>query len=414
MKVEYQILKRKDNFCTDENQFINLLETNQNYKIISKNKIIEYKTLNIEYDIKKYETEEKNEIMFVIGFSLKNETSIEEFEKFDKSFVDFVSKFDDFSLNILWDDISRKYAEDIYPQIFYIENLLRKIIYYFMGKNVGNNWTVKCFPEKVDTSIKQVQQKNDVKTDENILYYADFIQLNFLLFEKYSNEEIPQNLLIEKLKDEKCNIKELISKYEYKSNWDRYFQPVVNKGNLENSLAKLYCYRNLVAHNRKIRKNDKDNFENLKIQVERILTKCLERINDIKVPENEKENLENMSSNVLSPLTYDIGDFQSVLNATRINSGIVSVWNSAKIAGINPATTSAWNSAKIAGINPAITSVWNSAKIAGINPAITPVWDFDKINLESNQKITSEINFMEVNDERQILTNEDIKEDENE
>ena len=127
MKVEYQIIKRKDNFCNDENQFIKLLETNPNYKIIKEKCILEYKDFNIEYDIKRYETKEKNEIMFVISFSVDDEIQVEEFEGFDKSFIDFMIKFNnDFSLNILWDDISKKYAEEMYPKIFYIENLLRK------------------------------------------------------------------------------------------------------------------------------------------------------------------------------------------------------------------------------------------------------------------------------------------------
>lgn len=62
MKVEYQIIKRKDNFCNDEHQFISLLETNQNYKIIREEKILEYKELSIGYDIRKYETEEKKKL----------------------------------------------------------------------------------------------------------------------------------------------------------------------------------------------------------------------------------------------------------------------------------------------------------------------------------------------------------------
>ena len=387
MHVEYQIIKKKDNFCSTENEFINLLKTNCNYKIIEESKIIEYKTLNIRYKIKQYETENKDEIMFIIVFSLDDENLIEEFEKFDKAFLDFVSKFNDFSFNILWDDISRKYAEDMYPRIFLIENLLRKIIYYFMGKNVGNNWTRKCFPEIVDTSIKKVKDKNHINSDENILYYADFIQLNYLLFGKYSNETISQNELIEKLKDEKCNIEELISKYEYKSNWDRYFQPVVNKENLENNLNKLYCYRNLVAHNRKFRKNDKEETESLVAKIKKVLDNCLSEIDKIKVPEKEKENLENMSCQIFNPLTYEGNSntiFQSVIDSAKIN------------LGINPAFESAMNSVKTnLGLNPAFESAMNSAKI----------------NLGIHSKFTSEQNSTRINKNIKKATKKDENED---
>ena len=98
-----------------------------------------------------------------------------------------------------------------------------------MGKNVGNTWTKKCFPKDVENSIKDVKNKNQAETDKNILYYADFIQLSYLLFIKYPNALISQDKFIEKLKDKKYNIYEMVSEYEYKSNWDRYFEPVVRK-----------------------------------------------------------------------------------------------------------------------------------------------------------------------------------------
>ncbi len=394
MKVEYQIIKRKDNFCNDEKQFISLLETNQSYKIIREKHILEYKELNIEYDIKKYETKEKNEIMLVIVFSVEDEDKIEEFEKFDKSFLDFVSRFNDFSLNILWDDISRKYAECMYPQIFFIENLLRKIIYYFMGKNVGNNWTRKCFPELVDNSIKKVKDKNHIETDENILYYADFIQLNFLLFKKYSNETISQSELIEKLKDEKCDIKELISKYEDKSNWDRYFQPIVNKENLEKNLNKLYCYRNLVAHNRKIRKNDKDETELLVTKIKKVLDNCLSKIDKINVPEEEKENLENMSCQIFNPTTYEIGNN---LSFTPVNIGVNTTMSSfannmrTVNLGISSTITSLTDSMNM-GVNTTMSSFADNMRTVnlGISPAITSLTDSIKtMNIGANTAMSS-------------------------
>ena len=77
MKVEYQIIKRNDNFCKNENLFISLLETNKNYKIKRASTILKYKDLNIVYDIKKYETKEKQEIMFIVCFSLEDESQLD-------------------------------------------------------------------------------------------------------------------------------------------------------------------------------------------------------------------------------------------------------------------------------------------------------------------------------------------------
>lgn len=390
MEIEYQIIKRNDNFCTDENQFICLLETNQCYKIKKEQSIIEYKGKEIKYNIKKYETKGKQEIMYIIKFSLEDESQIEEFEKFDKSFLDFISKFDDLSINVLWDDISRKYADIMYPKIAYIENLLRKIIYYFMGKNVGKNWTKKCFPKDVENSIKSVKDKNQIETDENILYYADFIQLNFLLFVKYSNEVISQNELVEKLKCENCDKKELISKYEYKSNWDRYFEPVVNKESLEENFGKVYGYRNLVAHNRKIRKKDKDKADILIKNIENVLKNCLSKIDKISVPEEEKDNLENMSYQMLNPTE----------NVLEKYPGIASFMNSFKIDfGIRPAIESTINSLKVdLGTSSAVKSVIESLKTDTSAMMIAKnVVDSANVNLKLESPVKETIDIMKNN-----------------
>ena len=92
----------------------------------------------------------------------------------------------------------------------------------------------------------------------------------------------------------------IIKDFEYKSNWDRYFESIIDKGELEENLGELYKYRNLVAHNRKIRLNESERTESLTNQVKKTLEKCLDKINDIKVPENEKENFENVSSRILN------------------------------------------------------------------------------------------------------------------
>lgn len=387
MEIEYQIIKRNDNFCIDENQFISLLETNQCYKILKEKSIIEYKNKNIKYNIKKYEAKENKEIMFIVNFSIEDENQIEEFEKFDKSFLDFLSKFNDFSVNILWDDISKYYAEKMYPKIAYIENLLRKIIYYFMGKNVGNNWTKKCFPKEVENSIKSVKYKNKIKNDENVLYYADFIQLNLLLFLDYPDETISQKELINNLNEVEVNdICNILKKYKYKSNWDRYFQPIINKENLETNLTELYYYRNLVAHNRKIRMEDKNKTEKLSEKIEKILLNCLSKMDEINVPEEEKENLENMSCQMLNPSE----------NVWKKYPGIALMLDSFKIG--------------IETISP-ITFLMNSFKMETFSP-LTSAIDSIKTEWKFESPVKSEIDAMKIDEEILSLNSSINKEDE--
>ena len=115
------------------------------------------------------------------------------------------------------------------------------------------------------------KDKNNTETDENILYYADFIQLKNFLFIRYPNKFIEQDKFIEKLKMDDYNKDTIIKDFEYKSNWDRYFESIIDKGELEENLGELYKYRNLVAHNRKIRLNESERTETLTNQVKKRL-----------------------------------------------------------------------------------------------------------------------------------------------
>lgn len=374
--VEYQIIKRKDDFCNNKEQFKSLLKTNSNYKI--SDNIIEYKSLNIKYSLENYSIGENQEIMFVIKLSIDNETDLDIFEKFDKSFLDFMSKFNDnFSLNVLWDDISKEYALKIYPKIFYIESTLRKIIYFFMSKNVGKDWIKKCFPKDVENSINTVKSKNHSENDENILYYADFIQLSYLLFLKYPTEVVSQNDLIQKLKIKDCNTNELINKYEFKSNWDRYFEPIINKCDLEDDLNNFYNYRNLVAHNRKIRNNEKKKFDKLTRKIELVLDKCLEKIDNINVPESEKESVENIGLKIFNPLKYQTGNkFTTAMDIANI--GATPLFN----LEINPEIT-AISKAMNSIINEN-NAIFSSLADININPAIKAIQNPISKNLQSN------------------------------
>ena len=129
---------------------------------------------------------------------------------------------------------------------------------------------------------------------------------------------------------------ELINKYEFKSNWDRYFEPVVNKEDLENNLNELYNYRNLVAHNRLIREKDRNRSNELITKIEKVFNECLTKIDDIKVPEEDKEKFENMSSKILSPITNNIDELgcissiDSMRGIFGFDSGIVSSLDSVK------------------------------------------------------------------------------------
>ena len=122
------------------------------------------------------------------------------------------------ALKTLYDGISQYYAEKAYPEIYEIENLMRKLITKFMLVNVGADWISDKVPDDVKNSINQDNKES------TYLHNVDFIQLkNFLFSEKYT---VSRDKLVNKLKTtsnlNELNLEEL-KKMIPTSNWDRYF-----------------------------------------------------------------------------------------------------------------------------------------------------------------------------------------------
>lgn len=302
MEIKYQLMKDKDDFCISEEQLISLLGTSSRIKIDKENNIIKIGNSEIKYSIYKEKEGVAKEVIFIITFSIENEKKIRALEEFNSIFIDIINKYytekNRFSLNVLRDDISKYYGEKLYPKINRIENYLREIIYTFMGRNLGVDWSNRSLPEDISNNIRK---KDKVGSLNNILQYTDFIELGDFLFTEFPLYKNQKNLTEElaKLGDIQ-SLQEILKKYEYKSNWDRYFSDQLDSEKFEMEWKELYKYRNMVAHNKEIRKKDYEEVLKIIKKLEGVFEKCLTKISDIDVPETEKENLENASKSLLN------------------------------------------------------------------------------------------------------------------
>ncbi|XVN13856.1 hypothetical protein QZH47_21110 [Pseudomonas corrugata] len=85
------------------------------------------------------------------------------------------------TINTLWDDIGRTYAEKSYPLINEVENLMRRLIAKFMLITVGVNWSKDTIHPDL---FKKIDNFSDDDPHVNDLFKLDFIHLKEVLFGK--------------------------------------------------------------------------------------------------------------------------------------------------------------------------------------------------------------------------------------
>ncbi|MFP5046550.1 hypothetical protein ACLFLJ_05015 [Acinetobacter pittii] len=129
---------------------------------------------------------------------------------------------------------------------------------------------------------------------QNILYKTDFIQLSNFLFREVSTDKSNSIFSFIRQSEEISldDLKNLKNKLPM-SNWDRYFQPIINCSSeeLKTSWEELYKIRCTVAHNNFLTKEQYDNLLTKSKKVQDIIMAALEKLSDIEVKEDEKNDI---------------------------------------------------------------------------------------------------------------------------
>ncbi|MDW6093081.1 HEPN domain-containing protein [Vibrio rhizosphaerae] len=191
------------------------------------------------------------------------------------------------TLTPVFDGISAYYAEKAYPIVHNIENLMRKLYTKFTLIQLGPKWIDSIH---TDVGGKQKLPKNG----HNPLYDFDFITINDLLFKDYPSKQI-DSMVLNKIKQGELKPKD-IEKYIPTSNWERYFNDLVECESeyLEKRWRNLYELRNKIAHNKLFTKSDLDNVKKIAEEVKIKLIPALEKISSVSLPPvlNESEIIE--------------------------------------------------------------------------------------------------------------------------
>ncbi|MBI1937010.1 MAG: hypothetical protein HYS25_02695 [Ignavibacteriales bacterium] len=310
LKVEYLLVIDNDSsaalysLCDDEKGLLKLICRDSDIKI--KNNKVEYKAEYIsDIKIKTDLIKDKKQRYFFVSFHFnKEENKIELFTSFLHNFRISINAAGA-QIETLWDDVSFYYSNIGYGYIHRIENLMRKLITFFMITTIGKEWVNETTP----LVVKDVIAKNKRKQYIDILYQIDFIHLSDFLFKNYQRGNI--NELYIQIRNANAitelNLEELKT-YLIKSNWDRFFSSIVDCDDnyIQKRWEELYELRCKIAHNVILRKDDLDRIIKLSDEVEEKLQKAIDNIERIEIPAEERETI---AENMAGSINYYMGEF---------------------------------------------------------------------------------------------------------
>jgi hypothetical protein len=296
MKTELLILVPDDEqFCSSKKAFVDFLKVDSllsitgqtiSFRRTSKAKDIVSARFRIETDMVK----SKQERYFLLILQAINADQIDEFYDLCERIRKVAERISpgNATINTLWDDVGRIYAEKSYPIINEVENLMRRLIAKFMLITVGMNWSKDTMDDGLFEKIERFVEEEPYLND---LYKLDFIQLMEVLFAKKRDIKLDElDRLLEKTDFNDID-KEKIKKYIPRSNWQKYFSALIEdrESSLDKKWELLYELRNKVAHNRHVRKEEYERIKGLSSKIKDIIDKAAAKLGEIDLNEEDRE-----------------------------------------------------------------------------------------------------------------------------
>ncbi len=153
-------------------------------------------------------------------------------------------------IRVLQDDVSSEIANQLYPKINAVENLLRRYLIKFFIQRVGLNWwEVTATPkmqEKVKLRLRNRSNQFSFFTDSDI-EFADFDDLGLLIYKQSTGFNEPEKVLEKLMTIESIEKLEEL-KEELQGNYTKYFKTFFRDKNFEKLWKEMSKIRNKVAH----------------------------------------------------------------------------------------------------------------------------------------------------------------------
>lgn len=345
LTTEYLVIVDKEvseafyHLCDNIDGFNKLLASDTNISI--KSNLITYKnSLSAAYHVKTSKVSGKQQRFFYVKVVFDgNEKDMDEYVKLLRSVRGIIHRSGG-QPETLWDDVSLYYSQKSYPLIHRVENLMRKLITYFMLTNIGKEWVTQTSPGVVMDAIDKSKRKQYL----DILHQIDFIHLGDFLFKPYQIKDTKELLLLiaKAQSQDDLRLNELKA-FEAKSNWEKYFSKIVDCTDeyLDKRWKELYNLRCSVAHNALLNKDEYERVVRLSSEIEFQLQKAIDNLDKVHVPQADKEQV---AENVASGISIAYGEF-------------IQAWKAFEKALTNAANDLGINSEKFRGVHQIIQTL---------------------------------------------------------
>jgi hypothetical protein len=317
MKLEYLFLKKEDDFYKSIDSFKSLLKTNSRIEL--KDSSLIYKQYFINFSLRTNIIKDSKERCFHLILSHSNnddELNANILSKFGAVIYRIIERAKKFNIYIIYDEASQFYCKKGYPLINEIESLMRKLIYVFMIKNMGDDGFTKSFPKELHERVKKTNKNELVK---NYLNEFDFCHLGCFLFNKYSKKKDDVKLfgIIDSIKtiDDLNIAKRTLIDYKPESNWSRYFSSIIKYEKLEEKWDKLYQFRNIIAHNKLFTKKEFDEMLKVIEETKLVIIQAIDGIDDLKINRSDIFDLQKQLEEIMK--NFDPFLFNFAVNSLK-------------------------------------------------------------------------------------------------
>ncbi|MFJ7798598.1 hypothetical protein [Pseudomonas sp. NPDC096950] len=298
MRVELLVLiPGAESFCMSKKALVEFLKVDAlieisgqkiSYKRTLKSKEIVSAKFRIDTDLVK----SKQERYFTLTLEISEDANLDEFNELCDRLRSIIERIvpGKTTINTLWDDIGRAYAEKSYPLINEVENLMRRLIAKFMLINVGVNWSKDTINQDL---VKKINSFGEDEPHTNDLFKLDFIHLKEVLFEKKRDISLDELDRILSKTVFSASDQELIRRYMPRSNWEKYFSTLIDEPehSIDTKWELLYKLRNKVAHNRNVKKEDFEKIKGLCGGLKSILASASAKLGEIDIDEADRDLL---------------------------------------------------------------------------------------------------------------------------
>lgn len=204
-------------------------------------------------------------------------------------------------VRVLQDDISAEIANQLYPKINAVENLLRRYLIKFFFQRVGLNWweitATSKMQEKIKTRLRNRSNQFSHYVTSDI-EFADFDDLGLLIYKQSTGFNDPERVVL--MLEDVNSIEDLNRlKEDLQGNYTKYFKRFFRDKDFEASWKEMSKIRNKVAHQATFHQAELLKGKRLSENLTAIISEAEQHIDEIVLSLQEKQAIHNAAVEVV-------------------------------------------------------------------------------------------------------------------